>query len=533
MEYQIVTLSIIAILNAVFSYFVVKGGNKITNTIFSLVTISVSLWALNLTFFIESSDINNVFIFANLYYIFAAAIPVLFFCFSLVFPIRDVGFKNKYYLSFIPFILLILAIISDKNTILKEISIHNSIKDVVLNTTNYLFYGAYFIFFVLASYFVLIKKYKKVSNNTEKAQLILVIYGTAISYLLGMVFNLFLPWFGNYNLIWLGPLFSLIMVASIGYAIIKHHLFNVKVIATEILTFLLVFFILVRTIISDTLQEQIINSVLLFVVSVFGTLLIHSVLKEVETREKIEKLAEDLKTANARLKKMDKQKSEFISIASHQLRGPVTSLKGYSSMILDGSYGPTSEKINNAIKRLFQSSQNLALIIDDFLNLSRIERGKIEYCFAPTDLKTIIESATEEIANTAQTKGLKLNLKINKGTYEANLDGEKIKQIISNLIDNAIKYTIKGSVNIELSRDNKKFLLKVSDTGIGFPKDSLSKLFKKFGRLDNANDANIKGTGLGLYLAKEIIKAHKGKIWAESKGENKGSTFFVELKAIS
>ncbi|MBU4479879.1 HAMP domain-containing histidine kinase, partial [Patescibacteria group bacterium] len=141
-------------------------------------------------------------------------------------------------------------------------------------------------------------------------------------------------------------------------------------------------------------------------------------------------------------------------------------------------------------------------------------------------------SAIKEIQHIAQTKSLKLNLKVAEGTYKANIDKGKMKQIISNIIDNAVKYTIKGSVNVDLLRKNENILIKISDTGIGLPKGTSSKLFKKFGRLNNANDANIDGTGLGLYLAKVVIDAHKGKIWAESKGKEKGTTFFIRLKAI-
>lgn len=532
MEYQIVTLFIIAILNGVFSYFIIRGNRNSTNILFTFVTLSVSLWSLNLAFFIKTSDLDKALTYANAYYIFAALIPLLFFYFSLVFPNGNCRFKKRYFLFTIPLGIFILAIFLDKNFILQEIHHHNLGKDVILNKTSYMLYGLYFISFVLSSYYILLKRYGAVKDNLEKLKIKFVVWGTALSYLLGMFFNLFLPWAGNYGYIWLGPLFSLIMVASLGYATVKHHLFNEKVITTEILTFSLIFFILVRTLVSETLEEQIINSILLFVSLILGTLLIRSVIKEVETREKIEVLAEDLKKANEQLKKMDQQKSDFISMASHQLRGPVASLKGYSSMILEGSYGPISNKIKEVTTRLFQSSKSLALIIDDFLNLSRIERGKIEFSFAEGNVKEIVDQAIAELKQDAEDKKIQLSLKVGEGDYKANIDADKIKQIISNLIDNAIKYTPKGSVEVNLSRNKDNILLKISDSGIGIPKNSMDKLFKKFSRLENANDGNIKGTGLGLYLAKEVMSAHEGKVWAESEGEGKGSTFCIELKSL-
>ena len=532
MEYQTATLFLIAILNSVFGYFVIKGNKRNTNILFSLVTTSVSLWSLNLAFFIKTTNLNNALIFANLYYILAATIPLLFFYFSLIFPNKDRKIKKIYYLFSTPFIFFVLSVLNNQNILIKEIFFYQGNKDVVLNKISYGIYFLYFIFFVILSYFFLTKNYKETKSNLEITQLKFVIFGTFISYALGMFFNLFLPLIGNYNYIWLGPPFSLIMVISIGYAIIKHHLFNKKVVATEILTFLLVFFILVRTVIADTLQEQIISGTLLVSVIFAGFFLIRSVIKEIETREKIEKLADDLKTANTRLRKLDKQKSEFISLASHQLRAPITSLKGYSSMILEGSYGQISIGIREVVEKLFQSSKTLSLIIDDFLNLSRIERGKIEFHFSNKNVKEIISEVIDEMKPNIQEKNLELYVKIAKENYLSNIDGEKIKQVIRNLLDNSTKYTIKGSISISLSKSKNKILLKISDTGIGIPQENCSNLFKKFCRLKNANDADIHGTGLGLYLAKEIIEAHDGKIWAKSEGENKGTTFFVELNSV-
>lgn len=534
MEYQIVTLFIIAILNAVLGYFIIRGKKDLPNIFFSLVALSVSLWSLNLAFFIKSIDFDDSLIFANLYYIFAATIPLFFLYFSLTFlnNKNSFSFRNKGFLFSLPILFLTITIALNKNFLIKKIFLSDINKDVVLNKPAYILYGAYFIFFVLLSYFILGKKLLKTNDLIEKVQLKFIIFGTAISYSLGMFFNLILPWLSEYRYIWLGPPFTLIMILSIGYSVIKHHLFSKKVITAEILTFILIFFVLVRTIISETLQEQIINSLLLLIVSILGILLVKSVIEEVESREQIQKLADGLKHANAKLKKMDEQKSEFINIASHQLRGPIASLKGYSSMILEGSFGKISDGASEATKRIFQSSQALALIVDDFLNLSRIERNKIEFSFAIADIKDVVEKSIQEIKPIADDKKIKLSFTSTDNNFNSNVDAEKIKQVVSNIIDNAVKYTPEGWVNVELTKKENKILLKISDSGIGLPRGGAKKLFKKFSRLENANSANIKGTGLGLYLAKKIIDAHHGKISVESKGEGKGTTFFVEFKGV-
>lgn len=530
MDYKIITLLIISISNAIFTYFIIRGKKNTADTFFSLVTLSVSLWSLNLAFFIEENNLQKALSLANFYYIFAAGIPLFFFYFSSFFLRNNLKFSKKYLLFSLPFFLLIGFFLINENFLIKTIFIDTDTKNVVLNWGNYILYIIYFFVFVISSYIILIKKYLGTKNSIEKLQLNFIIIGTIFSYTLGIYFNLLLPATGVYQYIWMGPLFSIIMVLSIGYAIIQHHLFNKKVIATEILTISIIFFILIRTIISESLQEQIINALILIAVSISSILLIRSVIKEVKTREEIEKLAENLKRANNKLKKMDEQKSEFINIASHQLRGPATSLKGYSSMILEGSYGPVPEKISDVIKKLYQSSQALAFIIDDFLNLSRIEMGKIKFIFLKTDIKKIIREATEEIKQNTRNSKIKLIFTCSEEKFESLADAEKIRQAISNLLDNAIKYTPKGSIEVALTKNKKNILIKITDTGIGLPKNTSSKLFKKFSRLENANTANIKGTGLGLYLAKKIVMAHKGKIWATSKGVGKGTSFFVQLK---
>jgi len=142
-----------------------------------------------------------------------------------------------------------------------------------------------------------------------------------------------------------------------------------------------------------------------------------------------------------------------------------------------------------------------------------------------------VKEVTDELKQKALDKKLKFSLNVDEGNYKTKLDTDKMRQIIGNVIDNSIKYTPAGSVDVDLSTADKKMLLKVSDTGIGIPKGGIEKLFKKFSRLENANNGNITGTGLGLYLTKEVVKAHGGKVWVESEGENKGSQFFIELNA--
>ncbi len=243
-------------------------------------------------------------------------------------------------------------------------------------------------------------------------------------------------------------------------------------------------------------------------------------------------LYQQIKIANEKLKELDRQKTEFVSIASHQLRSPLTAIKGYSSMLLEGSFGPVGEKAREAIDRVFQSSQKLVLVIEDFLNISRIELGTMKYEWGNVDFEKMTSDIVGDVRHNLEQNGLQINFKAFPapvGTYTITADSGKISQVVSNLIDNANKYTKQGGIDITLSKEGNAIRLTVKDTGVGIDPTTMPKLFAKFSRSNDAGKINIKGTGLGLYVAKQIVDAHHGKIWAESEGVGKGSTFIVEL----
>ncbi len=245
-------------------------------------------------------------------------------------------------------------------------------------------------------------------------------------------------------------------------------------------------------------------------------------------------LYREIQIANARLRELDKQKSEFVSIASHQLRTPLTAIKGYSSMVLEGTFGRVPEKMNEPIKRIFESSERLVLIIEDFLNISRIEQGRMKYEFSTVNLSQTVDDVLRDLDGTFRRKGLTYKKEeIDKGPYNITADRGKVYQVVSNIVDNSIKYTPKGSVTISLRKDeiSHKVLLTITDTGIGIPAETIPQLFQKFSRAEDAGKQNIQGTGLGLYVAKEIMNAHRGNIWVDSDGKDKGSTFHLEFMA--
>ena len=242
-------------------------------------------------------------------------------------------------------------------------------------------------------------------------------------------------------------------------------------------------------------------------------------------QQKVEDATRKLRVTNEKLKRMDETKDEFISMASHQLRTPLTSVKGYVSMVLDGDVGPITTQQRELLQQSFVSSQRMANLISDMLNLSRINTGK--FVIEPTEvyLPKVIEAELSQLREIAANKNIDLKLDVPAEFPTLLLDEGKMHQVIMNLVDNALYYTPDGGkVTIELLNTPSAIELRVVDTGIGVPRDAQKHLFTKMYRAENARLARPDGTGLGLFLVKKVILAQGGSIIFETE-ENKGSTF--------
>ncbi|MBP9847211.1 MAG: hypothetical protein KBD43_14220 [Saprospiraceae bacterium] len=397
-------------------------------------------------------------------------------------------------------------------------------------------YILFFIYFVTIVIDGLLTTVHTIRNSTDKSirrrLFYTIVFTIAASLGGGSVFaTTFLTVIPPYLLI----LFSIYPAIS-GYAIMRYQLFDVRVVSTQIFIFSLWIFIFVRVLLSRSFQEQVLNLILLFVTIILGLLLNKSVKKEVESREKIELLAEDLEKANVRLTDLNRQKSEFVSFATHQLRGPLTAMKGYASLILEGEMGELNAEVRNGVVRISDSANTLVNIVNDYLNISRIELGAMKYAFETIDLQNLVEDVVAELKPNIDKAGIKFTFTSEQGIdYRTTADKDKLKQVFLNIIDNSLKYTPRGSIYAHLSLDKVKhhFVFTIRDTGVGIAPETLPHLFQKFSRAENASKTNIRGTGLGLYVAKEMIEAHHGTIRAESRGEGQGSTFIVELEPFT
>ena len=321
-----------------------------------------------------------------------------------------------------------------------------------------------------------------------------------------------------------------VFMGFLAFLIVRYKAFDIKLIGAQALVVTLVVLIGSQFFFITSNTNRILTGISLVLIAVFGWVLIRSVKEEIKRKEELEDISHQLTVTNERLKELDATKSEFISIASHQLRTPLTAIKGYISLLLEGSYGKVSVPVLDVLNKLYSVNSRLVHLVEDLLNVSRIEAGRIQYSFAPTQLEPLIVELVDMFKPSAREKHLSLNMKLSKVPLPLiTIDPNKIKEVVSNLIDNAIKYTKEGSVTVSLESTAEVAHIIVSDTGIGIHPEDMKNLFQKFLRSKETTKMVVSGAGLGLYVGKSFIDAHGGKIWAESDGPDKGARFIIEL----
>ena len=400
----------------------------------------------------------------------------------------------------------------------------------------HLLFVAYFSAVMFRAFQTLYRKYRESSEAEERVQISTLSAGVLATTVLGSWFNITLVLFGNSAYIGWGPVTTIIMVAFIGYSIARHNLMNVRVIGAELFTMLLLITLAAELVFAPNPLSRAINAITLVFAIGFGALLIRSVIREVRSREQISNLATELSRANVALKQLDQAKSEFISIAGHQLRAPLTIIKGYVSMLLEGTLGQTPKLVRESMAKVATSAEQLVRLVGDLLDLSRIEAGRLRYEFTCIPLTDIIAEVVREFEATARARGLILLYQDRAAGQAVNGDPDKLREVVVNLVDNAIRYTAAGRVVVELyperQGERRWLTLKVQDTGIGIKAPDAARMFTKFARTEEARRLRPDGMGLGLYIVKKIVEDHGGRVAVSSPGLGQGSTFSITLPAL-
>jgi signal transduction histidine kinase len=506
-----------ALFNAGLAIIVLRGNLRdVTNSLLGIYLAVLSLWSLALIG-TQIGDSYSFWIYcAKGTYAAGLIIAASFYLFSISFPETEIPSKKSFALAYGSVLFFILALYAYPPFLVEKIISHSWGNGAVLNVPQYILFTALFCVLYIGGLIRIWWKYFKAQGEV-RARLLVIGLGVTITGVAGLYFDIILasPFIDQFQYIWTGPLFNTAMAVLIIYAVFRLHLFNAKVIITELLIALLWIFTFLRTLLAAQQQEQVLNGGLFLLSLAIGSLLIRSVRSEVEQRERIEKLSQE--------------KSEFMTFASHEIRNPITAMRGYASLILDGTTGEIGPKTKEVAQTILVQGNDVLNLIAQYLSKSKMELGLITYAKAPFDLGHAAISIAEGYKPHAEQKGLTLQVKIDPAQkYVVIGDEGKVKEVVGNIVDNSLKYTKTGGITISVERHGVSIRTVVSDTGVGIPTDTLPHLFKKFSRAD-AQKVNLLGTGIGLYLAKTFIEAQGGHIWAESDGKDKGSRFIIEF----
>lgn len=525
------TVGLVTVISVILGTIIyIRNIHSITNISFALFVLVTVIWGgVN---YLSYNLFNPQIILWLLRLVLFFALWQAFFIFQFfyVYPNKKFSF-SKYYKRFLIPVVFLISLLTLTPFVLWQID-GVSVTGGAISVTNrpgIILFGLLAIGLIVSAIYTLIKKIK-VSKSKEVLPLRLILAGTVITFTFIIIFNFIFPAFlNNPTYTALGAVFFFPFIVFAAYAILKHHLLNVKVVATEVLVFLLAFSSFAEIFFTENINIIVLRLIIFNALLFVGFFLIKSVRKEVEQREKLEKLTAELQVANERLKQLDEAKTEFLSITSHQLRTPLSAIKGYLSMLQEGDFGKMTKKQTDIVGILLRNSERLIRLINIFLNISRIESGRLKINKSLNDINRLLDDIIKSLAIEAGTKHIKVEFK-ESDVPLFQYDNDKIADVLINLIDNAIKYTpIGGWVRVSVKNMDKYILVKVQDNGKGIGYEELDQLFQKFKRGKDINRVDTSGVGLGLYIAKKIIEGHGGNIWAESEGENKGTAFKFTL----
>lgn len=513
----------------------INNKKSLLNRALFIITILFSLWSFCDLILWATDKPQFTMFFWSLVILFEHCIYIAAAYFLYIFiNKKDASLKIKY---FFLSVLLPTIILLPTTYALTAFNFTNCDREAVEGLLVYYGYGIE-VLCVLGIFLYGSSSYRKTKDANLKKQILLVTAGLVL-FLFSFAFGNII---GSLNVDWtLGQygLFGLpIFIGFLAYLVSKYHTFNTKVFTAQLTSLISVILVFSLLFIREISHIKVIVIPTVIILSGLSIALIRSVKREIEQRRRLQDLSLSLEKsnlglaeANDKLKGLDKLKTEFLSLASHQLRSPLTAIKGYTSMLSEGAFGALSEPQDGAVKRIYTSAQGLVNIVEDLLNVSKIEQGGMKYEFSPTDLSAVVTQLYGEMKVPAESKGLTFTLEMEKhDKFIVSADATKLKQVFLNLVDNSIKYTPKGFVKISLRREGTSIVFAVSDNGMGISSETKAKLFEKFSRGEGGK-TNTGGSGLGLYLAQQIARAHKGDVLIDSEGLGKGSTFSVTLPA--
>ncbi len=465
--------------------------------------------------------LRSVYFFATLH-----AFAFYFYIYTFLVPKEDI---KKLFFIIAPIVASAVAIFTLTPFVLNSVQVDHLGQRLPVIYPGIALFTAFIGLCILLGFITIIRRYKK-SEGVVKKQWKFLAIGLSTTFVLVLYFSFINPiFFSNVSTVKLGHIYTLPFVFFTAYAMVRHKLLDIKAVVAELAIILLAFILVVQVVNSTSMAQRLVSMIVLIGTLIVGWLLIKGVYREIEQRQQLQVLTTQLESANAALKELDKARADFITIASHQLRTPPATIKWYVAAILSGDFGALLPDVKTQLEKVQATNNSQISLIDDMLNASRIERGKMEFLFEEVEIEPMAKMTYDQLMPLAGMKGIKLEYVPPKTPLpKVMADIEKLRQVMNNFIDNAIKYSEKGVIKAELFQEGDNIRFQVTDTGMGIKSELAPHLFNKYSRGQDSV-THAQGLGLGLYVCKMVVEQHHGKIWAESPGEGKGSTFIFTI----
>ena len=488
---------------------------------FALVAFSVVLWIIAMIVYRGYININNINIYTKILYSSALFIPTLF----LIFSNRFISSRRGYTIEFMAFFFFVGLIILTFFTpyIIKSVQIVIPFENRIVFGELFFIYVIFLIIVFNLSFYNLILEYKK-NKGVRKKQILFIILGTTLSTYPAFFTNLILPWIGIFALNWVGQLATIFLIIFTTYAIFKHHLFNIKMILSEILLGIMGIVLFLYIFLSRSFYEVIVSVIFFIIFVILAYNLLRELLSGIEREN-------ELNISNKKLAETIESKDLFLRMTSHQLRTPLTSLNGFLSLVLEQWQGKykMNEYTKNDIVKVYINVQRLVELVNDVLSLNAIKANRFGVVIRPsTDIKEDLNYLIQDNKYILEHFHTKVVMKTIGEDFLANIDNVRMKSVFQNLLSNAIYYG-KDKIWITLIDEGDRLRIRFRDNGDGINVGVKDKIFHSGFRAGGSDDRNPNGSGFGLFISKTIVDMHNGTLKLKSSGTDKGALFEIKL----
>lgn len=493
--------------------FVLINNRTLLGKILFFITVFFSFWAaIDLVAWLSTNSIFTMFMW-SLFWMTSGLISILSFYFFHVFILsRDFGLTKKIFLfaPLLPFIFFTPT----KWAVTSFDLINCEARD---GTIFAIYYYVLAALAVLGILLLIIINWKKINKDFRK-EVLLMATGLELFLISFYSLSAISNYLDNYNIEFYGLFGMVIFMAFLSYLIVKFKAFDIKLIGSQALVWALVILIGSQFFFIQTNINRVLTAITLVLAAIMGLIIVRSVKKEIVQRE-------ELAIAN-------ENQQLLIRFITHQVKGFFTKSKMVFASILEGDVGEAPAPMIELVKTGMDSDNKAVEMVQEVLKASSLRSGQMNFTFEETNMNNFIKDLAEGFKDIAVQKGLQYEVNLPTEAVSSKIDKLQLTQVIKNLIDNSVKYTLSGFVKVNLKKTGGNLLFTVHDSGVGLSDSDKAKLFKEGGRGDESLKVNVNSTGYGLFIVKKIVEGHGGKIWAESVGRGHGSTFCVELPLI-